>query len=120
MRGRVAEVSQSRSNGTLVVRVEDTETSKLRQIEHDLIIISPGIQPPQGLDDLAVELNMDLSEEGYVDIQDTLTTPVDTPVAGVFVCGCADGPKDIPDSVSAGSAAAMRASIVLSKGGKTK
>ncbi|MGQ4911743.1 MAG: FAD-dependent oxidoreductase [Candidatus Thorarchaeota archaeon] len=120
MRGRVAEVSQSKRNGTLVVRVEDTETSKLRQIEHDLIIISPGIQPPQGLDDLAVELNMDLSEEGYVDIRDTLTTPVDTPVAGVFVCGCADGPKDIPDSVSAGSAAAMRASIVLSKGGKAK
>ena len=58
---------------------------------------------------------MDLSEEGYVDVRNAILEPVDTPIDGVFVCGCADGPKDIPDSVSAGSAAAMRATIVLSK-----
>ena len=39
-------------------------------------------------------------------------------VSGVFTCGCADGPKDIPDSVTAGSAAAMRATIILSKAGE--
>jgi len=115
MRGRVAEVSKYKDNGTLKVRVEDTEKGKLQEIEHDLIVISPGIQPPDGLDDLAVELNMDLSEEGYVDVIDTILAPVDSPIPGVFVCGCADGPKDIPDSVSAGSAAAMKATIVLSK-----
>ncbi len=115
MRGRVAEVSKYKDNGTLKVRVEDTERGKLQEIEHDLIVISPGIQPPDGLDDLAVELNMDLSEEGYVDVIDTILAPVDSPIPGVFVCGCADGPKDIPDSVSAGSAAAMKATIVLSQ-----
>ena len=44
-----------------------------------------------------------------------MVAPADTSIPGVFVCGCADGPKDIPDSVTAGSAAAMRASIILSK-----
>jgi len=68
VRGRVAEVSKFKDNGTLKVRVEDTETSKLLEVEHDLIVINPGIQPPDGLDDLAVELNMDLSEEGYVNV----------------------------------------------------
>ena len=115
IRGRVAEVSEHKENDTLVVRVEDTETSKLMHNEHDLVVISPGIQPPDGLDDLAVELNMNLSEEGYINVKNAILTPVDTPLPGVFVCGCADGPKDIPDSVSAGSAAAMRATIVLSK-----
>jgi len=115
VRGRVAEVSRFKDNGTLKVRVEDTETSKLLEVEHDLIVINPGIQPPDGLDDLAVELNMDLSEEGYVNVEDTILAPVDSPIPGVYVCGCADGPKDIPDSVSAGSAAAMKATIVLSK-----
>ncbi len=115
VRGRVAEVSRYKDNGTLKVRVEDTETSKLQEIEHDLIVINPGIQPPDGLDDLAVELNMDLSEEGYVNVEDTILAPVDSPIPGVYVCGCADGPKDIPDSVSAGSAAAMKATIVLSQ-----
>lgn len=115
VRGRVAEVSRHKENGTLNVRVEDTETGSLQEIEHDLIVINPGIQPPDGLDDLAVELNMDLSEEGYVNVENTILAPVDTPIPGVYVCGCADGPKDIPDSVSAGSAAAMKATIVLSK-----
>jgi heterodisulfide reductase subunit A len=58
---------------------------------------------------------MDLSDEGYVNVDNMMVAPVDTSIPGVFVCGCADGPKDIPDSVTAGSAAAMRATIVLSK-----
>ncbi|MBN2228441.1 MAG: FAD-dependent oxidoreductase [Candidatus Thorarchaeota archaeon] len=115
VRGRVAEVMHDRENDKCIVRFEDTESGELRDVVHDLVIISPGVQPPEGLEDLAVELNMDLSDEGYVSIHDAVLTPVDTDVPGVFVAGCADGPKDIPDSVSAGSAAAMRATIILSK-----
>jgi heterodisulfide reductase subunit A len=115
VRGRVSEVMQKKDNGTLTVRVENTETSELMDVEHDLVVISPGMQPPEGLDNLAVELNMTLSEEGYVSVNNQLVAPVDSSIPGVFVCGCADGPKDIPDSVTAGSAAAMRATIVLSK-----
>ncbi|MFW9891238.1 MAG: FAD-dependent oxidoreductase [Candidatus Thorarchaeota archaeon] len=115
VRGRVAEVLHKKENDSLFVRFENTETGFLQQVEHDLVVISPGIQPPDGLADIAVELNMNLSEEGYVCVDDRMTKPVDTSIEGVFVCGCADGPKDIPDSVSAGSAAAMRATIILSK-----
>ena len=106
---------RKKENGSLIVRVEDTETSEILNVEHDLVVISPGIQPPEGLDNLAVELNMALSDEGYVNVENQLVAPVDTSIPGIFVCCCADGPKDIPDSVSAGSAAAMRATIVLSK-----
>jgi heterodisulfide reductase subunit A len=115
VRGRVAEVNYDKANDSLSVRFEDTESGDLKEVNHDLIVISPGVQPPEGLEDIAVELNMDLSEEGYVSVEDLVIKPVDTSIEGVFVCGCADGPKDIPDSVSAGSAAAMRATIILSK-----
>lgn len=115
VRGRVGEVMDDKDNDKILVRFENTETGELKDVPHDLIIINPGVQPPEGLDNLAVELNMNLNEEGYVSIHDAVLTPVDTDVSGVFVAGCADGPKDIPDSVSAGSAAAMRASIVLAK-----
>ncbi|MFX1560099.1 MAG: FAD-dependent oxidoreductase [Promethearchaeota archaeon] len=115
VRGRVAEVLHNKERDSLSVRFENTETGFLQQVDHDLVVISPGVQPPDGLADIAVELNMNLSEEGYVRVEDCMTRPVDTSIDGVFVCGCADGPKDIPDSVSAGSAAAMRATIVLSK-----
>ncbi|MHA2081890.1 MAG: FAD-dependent oxidoreductase, partial [Candidatus Thorarchaeota archaeon] len=115
VRGRVAEVMKNKDNGSLFVRVENTESGILQQVEHDMVVISAGVVPPDGLADIAVELNMNLSQDGYVTVEDNMVKPVDTEIDGVFVCGCADGPKDIPDSVSAGSAAAMRASIILSK-----
>ena len=36
-----------------------------------------------------------------------------TPRPGIFVCGVAQGPKDIPDSVQQGSSAAERATALL-------
>jgi heterodisulfide reductase subunit A len=41
---------------------------------------------------------------------------VDTLVDGIFLAGTCQGPKDIPDTVAQGSAAAVRALIPLSKG----
>jgi heterodisulfide reductase subunit A len=45
--------------------------------------------------------------------------PVDAPTQGVFFAGCAEGPKDIKDSVTQASAAASRAGILM-KAGKIK
>jgi heterodisulfide reductase subunit A len=115
VRGRVAEVDENTDNGNLIIQVEDTETGNLMIIEHDLLVISPGLVPNEDMASFAEELELDLSDEGYIDVRDELVSPVDTSRDGVYVCGCADGPKDIPDSVTAGSAAAMRASIILGK-----
>ena len=117
VRGRVAEVMEGKKTGNLVVKVEDTESSKVRLIEHDMVVISPGVIPSEGMDTLATKMGIAQSDDGYVQIDDTFFGPILTKVPGVLVCGCADGPKDIPDSVSAGSAAAMKATIILSKGG---
>jgi heterodisulfide reductase subunit A len=40
---------------------------------------------------------------------------VETNTAGVFLAGCCQGPRDIPNSVSMGSAAAAKALILFSK-----
>ncbi len=116
VRGRVAEIMEGRTTGNLVVKVEDTLSSKVRLVEHDLVVISPGILPPEGMDTLATKMGVNQSEDGYIAIEHTFFGPILTKTPGIFVCGCADGPKDIPDSVSAGSAAAMKATIVLSGG----
>jgi heterodisulfide reductase subunit A len=118
IRGRVAEVMEGKASHDLVVKVEDTNTSKVRLIEHDLVVISPGVIPSSGMDTMAKKLGLNQTDDGYVAINHTFFGPILTKAPGVFVCGCADGPKDIPDSVSAGSAAAMKATIILSKGGK--
>ena len=117
IRGRVAEVMEGKDTGNLVIKVEDTETGKVRLIEHDLLVISPGVIPSEGMDTMAKKIGIEQTDDGYVQIEHTFFGPTVTKTPGVFVCGCADGPKDIPDSVSEGSAAAMKATIILSKGG---
>jgi len=42
--------------------------------------------------------------------------PVATPTEGIFVAGCCQSPKDIPDTVAQASAAAARVLAMISKG----
>ena len=118
VKGRVGEVAEDPDTSNLVVEVENIDTAKLESVIHDMLVICPGLQPPDGLEVIADVLNLVQGEYGYLDIRDPFSAPVTTEVSGVFTCGCADGPKDIPDSVTAGSAAAMRATIILSKAGE--
>jgi heterodisulfide reductase subunit A len=117
IRGRVGEVSENIKNNNLVIRVEDTERGKFLENEHELVVICPGILPPRTLKELSAQMGLELDSDGFLTVENATITPVDTTVPGIYVCGCAESPKDIPDSVAAGSAAAMRASITLAKGG---
>jgi heterodisulfide reductase subunit A len=118
IRGRVGEVEEVSSTKNIKVWVENTETGEFLKNEHELLVLCPGILPPKGLKDLASNLSLDVSVDGFISIQYPASNPVDTAVEGVYVAGCAESAKDIPDSVAAGSAAAMRASIILARGGE--
>jgi len=113
VRGRVGEVVEDYDTGNLILTVENTETCQVLNPEYDLVVLSPGIQPPEGLAELVEEIGLDVDENGYIEAKNVLSNPVDTTISGVYVCGCSQGPKDIPDSVSEGSAAAMRATMAL-------
>ena len=119
IRGRVAEVVET-DDGDSLVRVENIEDLMFLQNKHDLIVLSGGIQPSQGMRILADDIGIELDDDGYVKVEHPLLYPVDSDVDGIYTCGCSDGPKDIPDSVAAGSAAAMRATIVLARGGEVE
>jgi len=45
---------------------------------------------------------------GFFSTQDQNLSPIDSEKEGIFIIGCAEGPKDIPDSVSQAEAAAGR------------
>ncbi|MFW9958091.1 MAG: FAD-dependent oxidoreductase [Candidatus Odinarchaeota archaeon] len=117
LRGRVGEVEEISFSKNIVVWAENTENGEFMKQEHELLVLCPGILPPKGLKDLAEKLGLEVSVDGFIPISYPASNPVDTDVAGVFVAGCAESAKDIPDSVAAGSAAAMRASITLARGG---
>ncbi|MFW9908485.1 MAG: FAD-dependent oxidoreductase [Candidatus Thorarchaeota archaeon] len=120
VRGRVGEVMEVNKSQNLRLLVENTEVGALTDDEYELVVLCPGIKPPDANKEISDNLGIEIDSNGYISSLDPIVTPVDTSIPGVFVCGCAEGPKDIPDSVVSGSAAAMRASIILSNGGVTK
>jgi heterodisulfide reductase subunit A len=51
-------------------------------------------------------MSVETDEYGFVKVNST--TPSETNVEGIFVCGMASGPKDVPDTVASGGEAASR------------
>ncbi len=99
----------SNSNGGLTIRYEDPSTCKPSQLAVDMVVLSCAMVPSKGTRELAEALGVEVDTDGFFKIQDPLIDPTASTREGVFVCGCASGPKDIPDSVAQASAAAARA-----------
>nr|MDO8080071.1 CoB--CoM heterodisulfide reductase iron-sulfur subunit A family protein [Candidatus Freyarchaeota archaeon] len=112
-RGRVARIYEIPETHNLIVRAEDTETGKLVEEEFDAVVLSAGLAPPDGITELSKILGVPLDEYGFIKEADRKIDTISTPVQGVFVAGTALSPKDVPDSVSEASAAAMKAVTFL-------
>ena len=115
IRGKVAEIWRSR-NGRLVVRAEDTLTGRVLEEEFDMVVLSAGLRPSKGTEELAALLKIPLGPDGFFLEAHPKLRPVDTVVDGIFVCGTATGPKDIVDTVAQAKAAASSAMALLSRG----
>ena len=115
IRGKVAEVWRDK-NGKLIIRAEDTLTGKIIEEPFDMVALATPMVAPEGLDELARMLGLALGPDGFVQEKHPKLNPVDTLKTGVFVCGCATGPKDIRDTVSDALAAASKAAEFLGKG----
>ena len=114
VRGRVGKIIPDSNEDDLTVRYEDVEKGVLMQTKHDLVVLSAGLVPSEIK--MAEILNIKKDTDGFIAIKDYMLDAVSTNVDGVFVAGVSEGPKDIPDTVMQASAAAMKASIFLSKG----
>jgi heterodisulfide reductase subunit A len=117
-RGSVSEVLLDSETDDLIIRVEDTETGELLEEKFNMVVLSIGLTPPDGSDVLAGILNLPLGEDGFFNPLQSELSSVVTQVEGIFLAGSVEGPKDIPDSVAQASAAAMKASRVLSTSGE--
>jgi heterodisulfide reductase subunit A len=65
---------------------------------------------------LAQVLNLSLDEDGFFQEANPKVAPLDSGRAGIFLCGLAQGPKSIAESISQAEGAAMRAAVFLAKG----
>jgi heterodisulfide reductase subunit A len=58
-------------------------------------------------------LNLEMSPDGFFAEAHPKMRPVDTARDGIYLAGCCQGPRDIPDTVAQAKAAASSAIVIL-------
>lgn len=110
-RARVHSIVPVGENGDLRIRYVD-ESGEVFYQEFDLVVLSVGLEMDKKAMELAGRLGVELDSDNFVTTGPF--TPVTTSREGIFVCGAASEPKDIPQSVMEASAAACEAGVMLS------
>jgi heterodisulfide reductase subunit A len=119
IRGRVADVYPDPSDGAtgrLIVQAEDTMLDCIMKVPVDMVVLSVGLEPHPDSDKIRRLFNMSCSSEGWFLERHPKLAPVSTFTDGIFLAGCCQGPKDIPDSVAQAGAAAAEAFSLIDKG----
>ena len=119
IRGLPAEIRESPKTQNLIIVSENTNTGLVLEHEVDMVILSVGIIPAKDSDVIQRLFTLSKTSDGFFMESHPKLKPVDAPTQGVFFAGCAEGPKDIKDSVTQASAASSRAGILM-KAGKIK
>ncbi|HTX87858.1 MAG TPA: CoB--CoM heterodisulfide reductase iron-sulfur subunit A family protein [Bacteroidales bacterium] len=110
IRGKTAKVEDR--NGKLFIRGEDILKGELLENTVDMVVLSVGLEPGEDTGKLSQLLGIPLSEGGWMEEANYNVNPTGTCRGGIMLAGTCQGPKDIPDAVAQGSAAA--ASVIQS------
>jgi heterodisulfide reductase subunit A len=120
IRGKVAQVTDQavsdEEKGKLVVVTEDTLLGRMMRIPADMVILCPAMVPRADAGEVARRLLLSRSTDGFFLEKHPKLEPVGTVNDGVFVVGCAQGPKDVPDTVAQASAGAAEALSLIDRG----
>ena len=93
---------------------DDTDPNNIIKLNTDLVLLSTPMVPPADIKSLSNILNIPLDENGFFIEAHTKLRPLDFAGHGIFVCGCAQWPKNVQDSMLESNGAAGRASRFLS------
>ncbi|HFE65362.1 MAG TPA: CoB--CoM heterodisulfide reductase iron-sulfur subunit A family protein, partial [Caldithrix sp.] len=113
VRGKPSRIEEDLKTGDLFILSENVETGKTERLRTDMVILSEAIVPPAESHNLAKILGIETDRRGFFLPRDRCGDPLTSTRDGVFLCGCATGPKDITDSIAEASGAAIRAAQYL-------
>jgi heterodisulfide reductase subunit A len=103
-------------SGQLSVSARDVFTGQLTDVYVDMVVLSTGMEPQTDQGNVGRTFGLSLSPDGFFLERHPKLAPVETAAAGVFLAGACQGPKDIPDSVAQGGAAAAAALSLMDAG----
>jgi heterodisulfide reductase subunit A len=120
VRGKVAEVTDvartGEEDGKLIVQVEDTLLGKQRRIPVDMVVLMGAIEPRLDAREMGLKVGISCSMAGWYIERHPKLDPIATMTDGIFIAGACQGPKDIPDAVAQGAAAAARVEGMITRG----
>ncbi len=101
--------------GQLEVTAFDTVLKEDVMIRPDLLVLSAGITPNEGNEELAKMLKVPLSKDKFFLEAHMKLRPVDFATEGIFLAGAAHWPKFIDETIAQASGAATRAITIICK-----
>jgi len=106
VRARLSEVNQNFDN-TLLIKVEDTLTSRPMKLTLDYIVLMSGMEPAENAAQLSQIFGVPTDESGFFAPEKYLVSENNTVSEGVFVAGTATGPKTITETINDARSAAL-------------
>ncbi|MBN2538377.1 (2Fe-2S)-binding protein, partial [candidate division WOR-3 bacterium] len=113
VRSRVGKVLEIPESGNLLVYYTTEDNPRQLSEEFDMVVLSVGLEPRRANAVLADKLDVKLNKHRF--LKTSSFAPVATSRPGIFVCGPACGPKDIPETVMEASGAASAAEGVVAE-----
>jgi len=114
VRGRGAEVDVLPS-GKLRVKGEDANLGRIVAADVDMVILASAIESQPDASRVSTLFGLGRSPDGFFAEAHPKLRPVETNTDGVFLAGCAQGPRDVPDTVAHAGAAASMAIALMDK-----
>lgn len=114
IRGKVGEILEDPKTKKLKIRAFSSLTGDIIKLEADLVVLSTGMIPSKGTVEIIDVMGLSKGPNGFLTEIHGCLSPQETNSMGIYICGTAAGPKNIPYSVSTALAAASKAATLLS------
>jgi heterodisulfide reductase subunit A len=113
IRAKPGQIEEDPETKNLKIWYDDTVERKLKCMEVDMVILATTLLPTKGGVELAKVLGVEVDEYGFFKNIDSLFSPMDTAVEGIYIAGYIQSPMDIPEAVAQASGAAERAAEII-------
>jgi len=115
IRGKVGEIREDPETKKLKLRAYETLLDEVINVDVDMVVLSTGMNPSKGTAEMIDIIGVGKGPGGFLSEIHGCLKPQETKNLGIYICGCAAGPKNIPYSVSTALAASSKVSTLLSK-----
>ena len=113
LRGRVSKLYEV--GDKVIVEGIDSLSGEKVEIEADLVVLAVAIIPNPDAKELAKILGIPCDDYGFYTEAHPKLQPVESATRGVFIAGCCQFARDIPDSVASAGAAAAKVCNIFSQ-----